>query len=75
MKALSDEKKKVIIAIAPAVRAALGEVFGITEGNGTELAGKIVTALRSMGFVKVFDISFTADMTIVEEANEFLGRL
>jgi NADH-quinone oxidoreductase subunit G len=74
-KALSDEKKKVIIAIAPAVRAALGEVFGITEGNGTEIAGKIVTALRSMGFIKVFDISFSADMTIIEETKEFLGYL
>ncbi|MDR1086942.1 MAG: [FeFe] hydrogenase, group A [Endomicrobium sp.] len=74
-KALSDEKKKVIVAIAPAVRAAIGEVFGVSEENGTEIAGKIVTALRSMGFAKVFDISFTADMTIIEEANEFLERL
>ncbi|MDR2399687.1 MAG: [FeFe] hydrogenase, group A [Endomicrobium sp.] len=74
-KALSDKKKKVIVAIAPAVRAAIGEVFGVTEENGTEIAGKIVTALRSMGFAKVFDISFTADMTIIEEANEFLERL
>jgi NADH-quinone oxidoreductase subunit G len=74
-KALSDEKKKVIVAIAPAVRAAIGEVLGVTEENGTEIAGKIVTALRKMGFAKVFDISFTADMTIVEETNEFLERL
>ncbi|MDR2436509.1 MAG: [FeFe] hydrogenase, group A [Endomicrobium sp.] len=75
LKVLSNEKKKVIVGIAPAVRAAIGEVFGVTEENGTEIAGKIVTALRKMGFAKVFDISFTADMTIVEEANEFLERL
>ncbi|MDR2425823.1 MAG: [FeFe] hydrogenase, group A [Endomicrobium sp.] len=74
-KMLSDPKKKVIVAIAPAVRAAIGESFGIMGENGTEAAGKIVTALRSMGFDKVFDISFGADMTIVEEANEFVERL
>jgi NADH-quinone oxidoreductase subunit G len=74
-KALSNEKKKVVVAIAPAVRAAIGEVFGVTEENGTEIAGKIVTALKKMGFTKVFDISFTADMTIIEEANELLERL
>jgi NADH-quinone oxidoreductase subunit G len=75
LKVLTNEKKKVIVGIAPAVRAAIGEVFGVNEENGTEIAGKIVTALRKMGFTKVFDISFTADMTIVEEANEFLERL
>jgi NADH-quinone oxidoreductase subunit G len=74
-KALSDQKKKVVVAIAPAVRAAIGEAFGLVGENGTEAAGKIVTALRSMGFAKVFDISFAADMTIVEEANEFVERL
>ncbi|MDR3256914.1 MAG: [FeFe] hydrogenase, group A [Endomicrobium sp.] len=74
-KALSDPKKKVIIAIAPAVRAAIGEVFGLAGENGTEVAGKVVTALRTMGFAKIFDVSFTADMTIVEEANEFIDRL
>ncbi|MDR1418647.1 MAG: [FeFe] hydrogenase, group A [Endomicrobium sp.] len=74
-KALSDKNKKVIVAIAPAVRAAIGEVFGFTRENGTEAAGKIVTALKIMGFYKVFDVSFTADMTIVEEANEFLERI
>ncbi|MDR3092808.1 MAG: [FeFe] hydrogenase, group A [Endomicrobium sp.] len=74
-KALSDPKKKVIVAIAPAVRAAIGEVFGLAGGNGTEIAGKIVAALRSMGFARVFDVSFAADMTIVEEANEFVERL
>lgn len=74
-KALSDPKKKVVVAIAPAVRAAIGESFGLIGENGTESAGKIVTALRSMGFDKVFDVSFAADMTIVEEANEFVERL
>ena len=74
-KVLSDPKKKVVVAIAPAVRAAIGEVFGFAGGNGTETAGKIVTALRSIGFAKVFDVSFAADMTIVEEADEFLNRL
>lgn len=74
-KALSDPKKKVIVAIAPAVRAAIGESFGLVGENGTEAAGKIATALRAMGFDRVFDISFAADMTIVEEANEFVERL
>jgi NADH-quinone oxidoreductase subunit G len=74
-KALSDKNKKVIVAIAPAVRAAIGEVFGLDKENGTVSAGKIVTALKTMGFYKVFDVSFTADMTIVEEANEFLERI
>ncbi|MDR2191417.1 MAG: [FeFe] hydrogenase, group A [Endomicrobium sp.] len=73
--ALSDPKKKVVVAIAPAVRASIGEVFGVPGENGTEAAGKMVSALRSMGFARVFDISFSADMTIVEEANEFVERL
>ena len=74
-KALSDPKKKVIVAIAPAVRASIGESFGLVGENGTEAAGKIATALRAMGFDRIFDISFAADMTIVEEANEFVERL
>jgi NADH-quinone oxidoreductase subunit G len=74
-KALSNKNKKVVVAIAPAVRAAIGEVFGLAKENGTEASGRIVTALKTMGFYKVFDISFTADMTIVEEANEFLERI
>ncbi|MDR1259789.1 MAG: [FeFe] hydrogenase, group A [Endomicrobium sp.] len=73
--ALSDPNKKVIVAIAPAVRAAICEVFGIVCNDGSEVAGKIVTVLHSMGFAKVFDISFSADMTIVEEADEFIRRL
>jgi NADH-quinone oxidoreductase subunit G len=74
-KVLNNPKKRVIIAIAPAVRAAIGEVFGFVSENGTEITGNIVTALRSIGFANVFDISFTADMTIVEETNEFVERL
>ncbi|MDR2676903.1 MAG: [FeFe] hydrogenase, group A [Endomicrobium sp.] len=74
-KALSNPNKKVIVAIAPAVRTAIGEVFGLSDKNGTKIAGKIVSALRYIGFTKIFDISFFADMTIVEEANEFMDRL
>lgn len=72
--ALSNKNKTVIVAIAPAVRAAIGEAFGDTKETGTSSAGKMVTALRTMGFKKVFDISFAADMTIVEEAKEFVDR-
>jgi NADH-quinone oxidoreductase subunit G len=72
--ALGNKDKKVVVAIAPAVRAAIGEAFGIAKESGTEAAGKMVTALKSMGFFKVFDVSFTADLTIVEEANEFVER-
>ncbi|WP_372519406.1 [FeFe] hydrogenase, group A [Candidatus Ruminimicrobiellum ovillum] len=72
--ALGNKDKKVIVAIAPAVRAAIGEAFGIAKESGTEAAGKMVTALKNMGFFKVFDISFAADLTIVEEANEFVER-
>lgn len=72
--ALGNKNKKVVVAIAPAVRAAIGEAFGIPKETGTEAAGKMVTALKSMGFFKVFDVSFTADLTIVEEANEFVER-
>lgn len=69
---LHDETKTVVVQIAPAVRIALGEVFGLAPGTTT--TGQIVSALRRMGFDKVYDTSFTADLTIVEEANEFLGR-
>ncbi len=72
--ALSKKDKKVIVSIAPAVRAAIGEAFGMDKKSGTETAGKMVTALKTMGFFKVFDVSFTADLTIIEEANEFVER-
>ncbi|MBX7257251.1 MAG: [FeFe] hydrogenase, group A [Candidatus Hydrogenedentes bacterium] len=71
-KSLHDTKKKVVAQIAPAVRVAIGEAFGMPAG--TVATGQIVTALRRMGFDKVFDTSFTADLTVIEEANEFLKR-
>jgi NADH-quinone oxidoreductase subunit G len=72
-KVLDDRKKVVVAQIAPAVRVALGEEFGLEPGVVT--IGQIVAALRKLGFAKVYDTCFTADMTIVEEATEFLARL
>lgn len=71
--ALNDPEKHVIVQTAPAVRAALGEDFGLPIG--TNVVGKMVAALRRLGFDKVFDTSFGADMTIMEEATEFLDRV
>lgn len=71
--ALADEKKHVIVAMAPAVRAAMGELFGL--GYGVDVTGKLYTALRKLGFDKIFDINFGADMTIMEETTEFIKRL
>ena len=70
--AIYDKKKTVIAQIAPAVRVALGEYFGIEAG--TNVAGKLVNALKIMGFDQVYDTCFSADMTIFEEANEFINR-
>ncbi|GAB6157323.1 NADH-dependent [FeFe] hydrogenase, group A6 [Desulfotomaculum varum] len=70
--AIRDPKKTVICQIAPAPRAALGEEFGL---GSVDVTKKIVAALRKIGFDKVFDTVFTADMTTIEEANEFLSRL
>lgn len=67
-----DEKKTVVVQIAPAVRVALGEAFGIPAGENT--IGLITAALRKLGFDKIFDTSFTADLTIMEEGTEFLTR-
>ncbi len=72
-KAIHDPQKTVIAQIAPAVRVALGEEFGFAPGTTT--TGQIVASLRRMGIDKVFDTSFTADLTIIEEANEFLSRI
>ncbi len=72
-KALADPKKHVIVQTAPAVRAAIGEEFGMPAGS--RVTGKMVAALRAMGFDKVFDTDFTADLTIIEEGNELLQRL
>ncbi len=71
--AINDPEKIVIVQTAPAVRAALGEEFGMPIGTNVE--GKMVAALRRLGFDKVFDTDFGADMTIMEEANEFISRV
>ncbi|MBR1591815.1 MAG: [Ruminococcus sp.] len=71
--AIADTEKTVIVQTAPAVRAGLGEAFGLPIGTNTE--GKMVAALRKLGFDKVFDTDFSADLTIMEEANEFVERV
>ena len=73
MAAIADPTKHVVVQTAPAVRAALGEPFGIPMGTGVE--GKMAAALRRIGFEKVFDTDFAADVTIMEEATELLGRV
>jgi NADP-reducing hydrogenase subunit HndD len=73
IRALSDPSKKVIVQTAPAVRAALGEEFGLEPG--TLVTGKMVAALRRLGFDFVFDTDFAADLTIMEEGTELLSRL
>lgn len=72
-RALKDKEKFVIVQTAPAVRVALGEEFGLEPG--TVVTGKMASALRSLGFDKVFDTDFAADLTIMEEASEFVHRL
>ena len=71
--ALEDEKKHVIVAMAPSVRTAMGELFKM--GYGVDVTGKVYTALRQLGFDKIFDINFGADMTIMEEATELIERI
>ncbi len=71
--ALADPSKHVVVQTAPSIRAAIGEGFGLEPG--TPCTGRMVTALRRMGFDTVFDTDIGADMTIVEESNELLGRL
>lgn len=71
--ALADPDKIVIVNPAPSIRATLGECFGMPIG--TDVEGKMVTALRMLGFDKVFDTDFGADLTIMEEANEFIDRV
>lgn len=70
--ALADPKKRVIVQTAPAVRVALGKDFGFSSQSVT---GKMVSALRQLGFDYVFDTDFAADLTIMEEGTELLGRL
>ncbi|MCQ2517187.1 MAG: [FeFe] hydrogenase, group A [Lachnospiraceae bacterium] len=73
LKAIADPEKHVVVQTAPAVRAALGEMFGMPIGTGVQ--GKMVAALRRIGFERVFDTDFAADVTIMEEATELLGRV
>ncbi|MDD3077811.1 MAG: NADH-dependent [FeFe] hydrogenase, group A6 [Paludibacter sp.] len=73
IRALSDKTKTVVVQTAPAVRAALGEEFGLEPG--TSVTGKMVSALRRLGFKYVFDTDFAADLTIMEEGTELLQRL
>ena len=71
--ALADTTKHVVVQTAPSIRATLGECFGMPIGTNVE--GKMVAALRRLGFAKVFDTDFAADVTIVEEANELVSRV
>ena len=71
--ALADPNKHVLICTAPSVRAQIGECFGYEPGTDTE--GKMVTALKALGFDGVYDMNLTADLTIVEEATELVGRI
>jgi len=73
LRALADPTKTVVVQTAPAVRVALGEEFGIPAG--TSVTGKMAAALRRLGFSYVFDTDFAADLTIMEEGTELLGRL
>ena len=73
IRALNDPTKKVIVQTAPAVRAALGEEFGLPIG--TRVTGKMAAALRRCGFTRVYDTNFAADLTIMEEGSELLRRL
>ena len=69
---LADAKKTVIVQIAPAVRVGLGECFGLKPGEIT--TGRIVAALKQLGFDQIYDTSFAADLTVIEEGTEFLER-
>jgi NADH-quinone oxidoreductase subunit G len=71
--ALSDPSKKVVVQVAPAVRVAIGEEFGLEPG--TDMTGRLVAGLKKIGFDSVFDTNFGADLTIMEEAHEILERL
>ena len=71
--ALADESKHVVVQTAPAVRVALGEEFGMPIG--TRVTGKMATALKKLGFDKVFDTDFAADLTIMEEGTELINRI
>lgn len=72
-RALGDQKKHVVVQTAPAVRASIGEEFGLPPGS--RVTGKMVTALKMLGFAKVFDTDFTADLCIMEEGSELIQRI
>ncbi|MDD5097803.1 MAG: NADH-dependent [FeFe] hydrogenase, group A6 [Candidatus Omnitrophica bacterium] len=72
-KELSDSKKFVVVEVAPAVRAAIGEEFGLPAGS--LVTAKLAQALRKLGFAKVFDTQFSADLTIIEEGYELIDRI
>lgn len=71
--ALKNNDKHVIVGIAPSVRAAIGESFGM--GYGIDVTGKLYASLRKLGFDKVFDVNFAADVTIMEEGTELIERI
>lgn len=73
MEVLQDSSKHVVVQTAPAIRFSLGEFYGLAPGEN--VTGKMVTALRRMGAKQVFDTDFTADLTIMEEANELIERI
>ena len=71
--ALADPNIRVVAQVAPAVRVAVGDNYGLTKGRS--VMGKIVTVLHRMGFDEVFDTTFSADLTVMEESAEFLNRV
>ena len=73
LEAIADPDKMVVVQAAPAVRASLGEAFGYPVGTNVE--GKMIAAMRRLGFDKVFDTNFSADLTIMEESAEFIDRV
>jgi NADH-quinone oxidoreductase subunit G/NADP-reducing hydrogenase subunit HndD len=72
-KALNEKGKRTVVQVAPAVRVAIGEMFGMQPGS--RVTGKLAAALRLLGFDDVFDTNWAADLTIIEEGTELLGRL
>lgn len=72
-KAIYNPKQRVVVQVAPAVRVALGEEFGIKSGEN--VMGKIVAAMRKLGFENIYDTSLSADLTVIEESKEFLKKL
>lgn len=71
--AINDPKKRVVVQVAPAIRVAIGEEFGFAPGS--RVTGKLASALSDLGFDDIFDTNWTADLTIIEEGTEFLGRV